>query len=145
MKLEHHHITSLFEQRYIDRGRAYFEEGMVEIVTSGPGNVTSRCAGTQLYKVELGLIGGQLTGNCNCPAFADFGPCKHMAATAFAAIAHAKESYRPSARYVTRREEFELLERRLRRMTKSELIGIILQHLGDDEEMVWSILGVDQE
>lgn len=144
MKLALHHITALLEQRYIDRGKAYFEQGMVEILHFDAAKVTSRCAGTRLYKVELALESGRLTGHCTCPAFSDFGPCKHMAATAFAAIAHSKNAYQPSPRYADRASEYDALERRLKRMTKSELIDIILQNLGEDEELMSLILDPDE-
>ncbi|MCC2609676.1 MULTISPECIES: SWIM zinc finger family protein [Rhizobium/Agrobacterium group] len=145
MKLQQHHISTLFDQRYIDRGKAYFEEGLVEIISFQADKVTSRCAGTRLYRVELVMKDSQLTGQCTCPAFSDFGPCKHMAATAFAATVHTRDTYRPSAVYIARRDKFEALKRQLRRMTKAELIDIIAQHLGDDEELTNSILASEEE
>jgi uncharacterized Zn finger protein len=53
-----------------------------------------------------------IQGRCSCPAYADFGPCKHIAATGFAAIAHDEtEGYHPNETLVETLEEASELER----------------------------------
>lgn len=144
MKILPHHISSLFDERYITRGKEYFEEGMVKIRTVSDADVEADCIGTRRYRVALALKGGKLTGKCSCPAFEDFGPCKHMAATAFATIAHARKSYSPSGHYIQRDQELTEVERRLKRMRKADLIDFILQHMGDEYELM-ELLDMDEE
>ncbi len=96
MHLTDTHISALIEERYRQRGREYFLQGMVEITTVTETRVTAKCAGTRLYKTMLELKNGTLSGECSCPAFEDFGPCKHMAAACYAVMAENKAGYAPS-------------------------------------------------
>ncbi len=67
------------------RGEAYHREGRVEILAIEPRRVLARVTGTEDYRVNL-LGGGEtIRGECTCPAFEDYGFCKHMVATALAA------------------------------------------------------------
>lgn len=144
MKILPHHISSLIGGRYIKRGKEYFEEGMVKIRKFSDADVEADCIGTRKYCVSLSLKGGKLTGKCSCPAFEDFGPCKHMAATSFAAVAHAQKNYNPSRQYTQRDEELSEVERRLKRMRKADLIDFIMQHMGDEYELM-ELLNMDEE
>src|ERR1700710_873850 len=69
------------------RGHAYHKDGQVEIVSVDGAVVAARVRGTQLYRTQLAVQGGQLSGECSCPAFDDFGFCKHLVATGLAANA----------------------------------------------------------
>ena len=74
-------------------GEAYHREGRVEILAFEPRRVLARVTGTEDYRVNLLGAGETIKGECNCPAFDDYGFCKHMVATALAANAtgHAHE------------------------------------------------------
>jgi len=76
-----------------------------------------------------------LSGNCTCPAFEDFGPCKHIAATAFAVIAHNENSYEPHPAAFDRIEELHVIKMRLLEMEKPELINLLRQYV-DEEELI---------
>ncbi|MFZ0600335.1 MAG: DUF6880 family protein [Roseiarcus sp.] len=69
------------------RGEAYYREGRVEILAFEPRRVLARVTGTEDYRVNLLGAGETIKGECNCPAFDDYGFCKHMVATALAANA----------------------------------------------------------
>ena len=69
------------------RGEAYHREGRVEILAFEPKRVLARVSGTEDYRVNLLGAGATIKGECNCPAFDDYGFCKHMVATALAANA----------------------------------------------------------
>ena len=45
----------------------------------------AQVAGTEDYRTELTGRGEDFDGECSCPAFEDWGFCKHMVATALAA------------------------------------------------------------
>ena len=141
MKITQHHLSSLFDERYIERGNQYFEAGMVELVSIKHDEIKARCMGTRRYKVELWFDGTRLSGKCSCPAFAEFGPCKHMAAAALAAQKGGK-SYAPSPIYQAQTAELNAVERRLNRMRKAELIELIW-HLANDEDNILYFLDGD--
>ena len=67
------------------RGEAYHREGRVEILAIEPRRVLARVMGTEDYRVNLLGQGETIKGECDCPAFDDYGFCKHMVATALSA------------------------------------------------------------
>lgn len=66
------------------RGRAYHDDGKVEIVAIEATHVIARVLGTEVYRTKLKGSGKGFVGECSCPAFADRGFCKHLVATALA-------------------------------------------------------------
>jgi uncharacterized Zn finger protein len=67
------------------RGVAYHEDGQVEIVSIDNARVVARVIGSEVYRSQLDGTGKIFLGECSCPAFADWGFCKHLVATALAA------------------------------------------------------------
>ena len=67
------------------RGTAYHAKGQVEIVAVEPQRVVARVLGTEVYRTELKGAGRGIDGQCSCPAFSNWGFCKHLVATALAA------------------------------------------------------------
>jgi uncharacterized Zn finger protein len=67
------------------RGESYHRDGRVEILAVEPTRVLARVEGTEDYRVNLLGAGETIRGECTCPAFDDYGFCKHMVATALAA------------------------------------------------------------
>ena len=76
------------------RGEAYHREGRVDLLAIEPRRVLARVSGTEDYRVNLLGAGETIKGECDCPAFDDYGFCKHMVATALAANAtgHGEQS-----------------------------------------------------
>ncbi len=77
------------------RGSNYFEDGLVEIFSLGRCRVRARVNGSEPYMVDLARDGDEFEGHCSCPAYRDFGFCKHMVASALAANHVAKEERVP--------------------------------------------------
>jgi uncharacterized Zn finger protein len=134
-------IATLIDERYRERGKHYFQQGMVELTKISATQVKAKCAGTRVYKTTLKLDNGTLSGQCSCPAFTDFGPCKHMAAVAYAVMASKKAGYAPSEAYKWRKEEYKHLENQLMKKSKNELIMLIMQILDDDPNLKWMFEG----
>jgi uncharacterized Zn finger protein len=67
------------------RGEAYHRDGRVEILAIEARRVLARVEGTEDYRVNLLGAGETIKGECDCPAFDDYGFCKHMVAAALAA------------------------------------------------------------
>lgn len=66
------------------RGREYFGDGCVEILSRDAKRVVAEVAGSEDYRTVLTGRGKDIDGTCSCPAFGDWGFCKHMVATALA-------------------------------------------------------------
>jgi uncharacterized Zn finger protein len=71
-------------EKVFARGVAYHEDGQVEIVTLDKARVLARVMGSEVYRCELVGAGEKFSGECSCPAFSDWGFCKHLVATALA-------------------------------------------------------------
>jgi uncharacterized Zn finger protein len=69
------------------RGEAYFHDGLVDLLALESARVLGRVTGTEDYRTALTASGAKIAGECTCPAFTDWGFCKHLVATALAANA----------------------------------------------------------
>jgi tetratricopeptide (TPR) repeat protein len=78
-------LRALAGDKAFARGEAYHAEGAVTLLLVEPGRVLANVRGTETYRVELLGGGRAVQGTCNCQAFADWGFCKHLVATALAA------------------------------------------------------------
>ncbi|MBA2399506.1 MAG: acyltransferase [Bradyrhizobium sp.] len=67
------------------RGEAYCGGGQVDILVIDPRRVLAQVSGTEDYRVELTGQGKHFTGVCSCPAYGDWGFCKHLVATGLVA------------------------------------------------------------
>jgi len=85
-------LRDLAGEKVFARGRAYYRDGQVVIVRMEPDRVLAQVAGTEDYRTELTGRGEDIDGDCSCPAFEDWGFCKHMVATALAANAAATDA-----------------------------------------------------
>lgn len=134
MKITAEQIIELIDERYRERGMQILRDGMVELLKITDTTASAKCLGTRMYRVELELDDGKLVGDCTCPAFDDFGPCKHMAA-----VAHAvrQTGYAPSEEYEYEKEEAERLEKHLLSKKKPQLVSMIMQMIADDPELRW--------
>jgi uncharacterized Zn finger protein len=72
-------------EKVFARGAAYHEDERVEIVSFDGARVRARVIGSEAYRCELVGSGKKFSGTCSCPAFSDWGFCKHLVATALAA------------------------------------------------------------
>ena len=72
-------ITSLFPAHIRARGRAYFTANRVALSDVADGVATGQVLGSRLYTVSVRWTNrGLISGDCNCPAYDDYGPCKHL-------------------------------------------------------------------
>lgn len=78
------------------RGAAYHAEGRVTLASVEAARVVGRVRGSEVYRGELRWRGGRIEAACDCPAFDDWGFCKHLVAIALTA-AEAGAGERPAA------------------------------------------------
>jgi superfamily II DNA or RNA helicase len=64
------------------RGLSYFKKGRVIDVEYDPNEVSwsATVIGSEDYQVEINLLQGKIDASCDCPAYTNFGPCKHIVA-----------------------------------------------------------------
>ena len=80
-------LRELAGEKVFARGEAYHRDGTVQILAIDRRRVLAQVEGTDDYRTEVTGRGRQIGGECSCPAFSDWGFCKHMVATALAANA----------------------------------------------------------
>lgn len=79
--MEREDWKELFAPHILQRGLAYYREGAVETLRREGDVVKAIVLGSQRYRVEIGLKGGNITDwSCDCPYASDGTPCKHLAA-----------------------------------------------------------------
>ena len=122
-------IEKLVESKYLNRGKEIVREGMVKIEKVTTKSLSAMALGTGIYKIFLQEAGDSIIGRCSCPAFSDFGPCKHMAATG---LAYLKAGYKPSEYFEERREEIDEIVAALSNATKEQLVAFITDLSLDD-------------
>ncbi len=77
MKINERDIKSFISEPYFSRGREYVESRSIKIGDVTETSVKGKIVGSYVYSVQLSLGKSGLSGRCTCPAFTDFGPCKH--------------------------------------------------------------------
>lgn len=77
-------LRALTGEKVFARGEAYHRDGQVRILAIEPARVLAQVLGTEEYRTALAGRGREIGGECSCPAFGDWGFCKHMVATALA-------------------------------------------------------------
>lgn len=80
-------LKNVAGEKAFARGEAYHRDGVVEILVLEPARVLAQVAGSEDYRSELTGRGKNFDGHCSCPAFEDWGFCKHLVATALTANA----------------------------------------------------------
>jgi uncharacterized Zn finger protein len=77
-------LRELAGDKVFGRGEEYYHDGQVQILSIEPSRVLAQVAGSEDYRTTLTGRGKTIDGHCACPAFTDWGFCKHMVAVALA-------------------------------------------------------------
>ena len=142
MKITRAQLEELIDDdTYFSRGQSYFEDGAVSLISIENDKVKAESLGSRLYEINLYFDkkSGLLDGNCSCPAFEDYGPCKHMVATGLALIANNNGGYNPNEEFEDRRNELTRLRNSLMKKSRKELVDIILKIADDDPEIYYML------
>ncbi len=75
-------VRKLAGDKVYARGEDYHHAELVEILTIDPNRVVAQVEGTEDYRTVLVGHGANIGGECSCPAFENWGFCKHMVAVA---------------------------------------------------------------
>jgi hypothetical protein len=114
-------LRELAGDKVFARGEDYHRDGQVAILSIRADRVVAQVSGSEDYRTELTGLGENIEGQCSCRAFADWGFCKHMVATALAANAAGPEAEAAGAGALAR------IRDHLRQKGVDELVDIILE------------------
>lgn len=77
-------LRALVGAKVFARGQEYFADGAVQLLAVEKDRVLAQVAGSEDYRTRLSGRGKRIGGDCSCPAYDDWGHCKHMVAVALA-------------------------------------------------------------
>jgi tetratricopeptide (TPR) repeat protein len=114
-------LRDLAGDKVFARGETYHRDGQVQILTVEPKRVLAQVAGSEDYRTELAGRGTDIRGHCSCPAFHDWGFCKHMVAVALVVNALGPEAEAEGAGVLSR------IRDHLKQKSVDALVGIIME------------------
>ena len=117
-------------ERSYARGEAYFKSAAVELLGLDRSRVLARVRGTEPYRTEVTLSGDRIGGNCSCPAFVDWGFCKHMVAAAL--TANAADPGSAAGPSDEGEPPLSRIRSHLQRQSTDRLVEIIMRHADRD-------------
>lgn len=138
MNISRKELSSFIDDRYIKRGAQIVGEGTIILEKIHPDRIEAYAIGTSIYRVNLFRSAPlkQLKGTCNCPAFFDFGPCKHIAAAGLACI---QRDYKPDEWSYEQIKIFKNVLQVLHKQSRENLINIIMDCIAQDQELLYLI------
>ncbi len=121
-------VSTLFEDRIMERGIKYFEQGRILRPFVYRDSIMAECRGTlpENYYIRVDLRGGNLVASCTCPYA--LGYCKHIAAVLYG--------------WLKRPGMFKDLgqsEDLLKKMDKGPLVETIIDMIKYDPDVVYVI------
>jgi uncharacterized Zn finger protein len=118
------------------RGEAYHREGRVALMAVEPHEVRARVSGTQVYAATLAGADAAFEGECDCPAFEDYGFCKHLVATALAVNSASPAQLDAAAQTAAR------IRAHLTGLSPADLVDRLMTVAEDDEDL-WRQLDLE--
>lgn len=122
-------LRELAGDKVFARGNEYKDDGRVEIVSIDRLRVLARVVGSEIYRSELRGTGKKFSGSCSCPAFSDWGFCKHLVATALAANELGPDAAERAANHVSK------IRDHLRSKGMEPLIDMIMDLAESDRDL----------
>jgi uncharacterized Zn finger protein len=116
--------------KVFSRGVVYHQDGQVELVAVDKARVLAKVLGSEIYRTELQGKGRDFSGECSCPAFSDWGFCKHLVATALAANAVKPDELTQAT------NRFERIRRHLQARGVDGLVELVMELAERDSELL---------
>ncbi|MFB6351562.1 MAG: SWIM zinc finger domain-containing protein, partial [Bradymonadaceae bacterium] len=117
-------VLAYVGETYAGRGQNYFYDDRIMVPRVRGETISAKCIGSkpEPYEVKVGLCGSDIRwSTCSCPVP---DPCKHVAALLFTYIEKPESFQHP-----------ERLQRRLRRMDKTDLVDLLIQVADRDPDI----------
>jgi uncharacterized Zn finger protein len=125
-------IESCCEYKIFNRGYDYYHDGMVEEIwyNKKANTISAEVIGTKEYNVELYIENGEVHGSCNCEYY---DVCKHIIAVLLDIAENGIENI-PESKIieVPSFETVDYFKDHLKKLTKDELINLVLRYAPDD-------------
>ncbi|WP_372025198.1 SWIM zinc finger family protein [Tistrella mobilis] len=126
-------IDSLLDEiapSIVSRGERYHHDSRVTTLDADPHRVLARVEGTEPYITRLFIDrDGHVDGDCSCPAYENYGPCKHMVAVGLTIL---KTGLQPDPEIVRARAR---IRTHLKSLDADTLVGIVLDCALTDPEL----------
>jgi uncharacterized Zn finger protein len=138
-------LRDIAGEKVFARGETYHRDGQVVLLSVERERIVGQVAGTEDYRTEILGRGKRIDGECTCPAYEDWGFCKHMVALALAAneagpdadgtgaLAHIRDHLKKKSVDALVEMILEIAERDAALFRKLEIAASALQ--GDDKTL----------
>jgi len=120
---------------YFERGKEYFESGLVENLIDFEERITARVYGTAKYDVSLWPERGGVGHSCTCPLGQNGEFCKHCVAVGLAWLNRQKEQGGKSSKSKKGKITFEDVRDYLLAEEKQALVEIVLEQARRDDRL----------
>ena len=125
----------LFPSHILQRGEAYYDEGLVAIDEISEEKITAVVEGSEFYEVQIWINHGRVDGmDCTCPNASEGNNCKHMAA-----VLYEMEDTEIAETHTTdaqTRKELEQLITKLSKENAQKLLLELTEEYPDTKEFV---------
>jgi len=140
--ITHASLRQMAGGRSYERGKGYFKDGLVGSIAIDGNEAMAKVEGARTYRVRLWVDEDGMEGECNCPAYADSGFCKHCVAVGLSVIEAAKEDASGGTnqksgqgKRKTKAVTMDDLRAYLITMEKNDLVEIIIGQSMNDERL----------
>jgi hypothetical protein len=129
-------ICSLAPHRSLERGRDYYEHGLVRDLAVYDGAIIAKVKGGRTYTIKIDIdAGDDFHYSCTCPMGAEGEFCKHCVATALAWI-NSRDSKNTKATAIVNLTDVESY---LHTLDKSLLVEMLMEQVLENE-LLWKNL-----
>jgi len=135
--LTHNALRELAGARSFERGEDYFDGGQVTSLVEHGGKLIAEVQGSEEYRVELSVRGGELEYDCTCPMGDGGAFCKHCVAAGLAWLANSpgRTSPRKSKTAETPVVTLDDARQWLAKQEKSKLVEMLLDQAATDSHL----------
>ena len=119
-----------FNNKILERGYEYYENGLVENVLINDNIVTAKVLGTTIYNVSIQIDNGAfINGDCTCPYASKGNYCKHMVALLYKLN---EENIDKDNNYSTKKQHIRNI---IKNINKDQLDEFLVELLSEDKNI----------
>lgn len=127
-------LCQMADGRTFERGKDYFERGLVGEVIFHKNTLTAKVRGTQVYKVKFWVENNKLTSSCTCPAYAEGGFCKHCVSVGLKWL-DGREISSSKTKSGESLATMDDVKKYLDQQEKKELVDMLLEQAVEDDRL----------
>lgn len=127
-------LCQMADGRTFERGREYFERGLVGEIIFHKNTLTAKVRGTQTYKIKFWADNDKLAFSCTCPVYAEGGFCKHCVSVGLKWL-NGKEINNPKTKSGESLVTMDDVKDYLNRQEKKALVDMLLEQAVEDDRL----------